>query len=178
MNKTVAKKILYETLGDTGTKAQTYFSRVRRAVITNASSLLTWTKMYLNVGFVIIMVATLGVLLDVLVRMSQLQKWDQITDRTDLSRFADLFSEEVVGEIEEKVELPPEFVSLANKNLPLSANRALRYLQERGYQEQIFNAGRLAFVMMASMAAESLCRRLGQAVIPTTLLLGLMSGIE
>lgn len=39
---------------------------------------------------------------------------------------------EVIGEDEAKLELPAEFVSLANKNLPLSANRPLRYLKERG----------------------------------------------
>jgi hypothetical protein len=40
--------------------------------------------------------------------------------------------DDVAGEGEAKLELPPEFVSLANKNLPLSANRPLRYLKERG----------------------------------------------
>jgi DNA primase len=46
--------------------------------------------------------------------------------------------DEQSGEGEAKIELPQEFVSLANKNLPLSANRALRYLKERGItQEQI-----------------------------------------
>ena len=34
-----------------------YFSNVRRAITTNISSLLTWTKMLLNVGCVIIVVA-------------------------------------------------------------------------------------------------------------------------
>ena len=38
--------------------------------------------------------------------------------------------------IEQKVELPEEFVSLANKDLPLSANRPLRYLKERGLTKQ------------------------------------------
>jgi hypothetical protein len=46
-----------------------FFSRALRAVITSANSLLTWTKMCLSVGFVIIMVVTLGVLLDALVRI-------------------------------------------------------------------------------------------------------------
>jgi len=67
---------------------------------------------------------------------TQLQKWDAITDRSDISKFADLFVEDSSDEDKEKVELPSEFVSLANKNLPLSANRPLRYLQERGVTRQ------------------------------------------
>ena len=38
--------------------------------------------------------------------------------------------------IEQKIELPEEFVSLANKDLPLSANRPLRYLKDRGLTKQ------------------------------------------
>lgn len=53
----------------TGTRAPSFFSRARRAVTTNANSLLTWTKMCLSVGFVITLVATLGALLDALVRI-------------------------------------------------------------------------------------------------------------
>ena len=60
---------------------------------------------------------------------TQLQKWDQITDRSDISKFDDLFSDEIGREVEEKLELPQEFVSLANKTLPLSANRPLRQLK-------------------------------------------------
>jgi DNA primase len=66
----------------------------------------------------------------------QLQKWDQITDRTDISRFAELFMDEGPAKVETKIELPEEFVSLANQDLPLSANRALRYLKERGVTKQ------------------------------------------
>ena len=66
----------------------------------------------------------------------QLQKWDQITDRSDITRFAELFMDEQSGEGEAKIELPQQFVSLTNKNLPLSANRALRYLKERGITQQ------------------------------------------
>jgi hypothetical protein len=56
-------------LEDTGTRDPNFFSRALRAIITNASSLLTWTKMCLSVGFVIIMVVILGALLDVMVRL-------------------------------------------------------------------------------------------------------------
>ena len=76
---------------------------------------------------------------------TQLQKWDQITDRSDISRFDDLFANEGVQQVEEKLELPPEFVSLANKRLPLSANRPLRYLQERGISREDIQRWKIGF---------------------------------
>ena len=50
-----------------------YFSSVRRVITTSVSSLLTWIKMFLNVGFVIIAVVILG---DVLGRPENLVKPD------------------------------------------------------------------------------------------------------
>ena len=63
---------------------------------------------------------------------SQLQKWDQITDRVDLERFADLFLEHEPEERKETVELPEQFLSLTSKNLPVTAKFAYRYLRNRG----------------------------------------------
>ena len=57
-------------LDTTQTKAANYYSRARRAITISVSSLLTWTKMLISVGCVIIMVVVLGALLDVLVRIS------------------------------------------------------------------------------------------------------------
>lgn len=62
----------------------------------------------------------------------QLQKWDGITNRTDLERFADLFMEPIHREDKAKLELPKEFVSLCAKNIPATGMYALRYLQSRG----------------------------------------------
>jgi len=76
---------------------------------------------------------------------TQLQKWDQITDRSDISKFDDLFSDEIGREVEEKLELPQEFVSLANKTLPLSANRPLRYLAERGITREDIQRWKIGF---------------------------------
>jgi hypothetical protein len=56
-------------LETTQTKAMSFFLRARHVITTNVNFLLTLTKMCLSVGFVIIMVVTLGVLLDVLVRI-------------------------------------------------------------------------------------------------------------
>ena len=47
--------------------AQKLFTNARNAITTNLSFLLTLTKMYLSVGFVIIAAALLGVLLGLLV---------------------------------------------------------------------------------------------------------------
>ena len=63
---------------------------------------------------------------------TQLQKWDQITNRSDLEKFADLFSGEERREDTQKLELPKEFVSLCSSNLPATATYATRYLQKRG----------------------------------------------
>ncbi len=63
---------------------------------------------------------------------TQLQKWDQVTDRPDLQRFAELFMERRDEESKDTVELPPQFVSLASKRLPATAKFAYRYLRDRG----------------------------------------------
>ena len=66
---------------------------------------------------------------------TQLQKWDQVTNRTDLERFADLFMEQEHRESPQKLELPEEFVSLCTNNIPATGMYALRYLQKRGITE-------------------------------------------
>ena len=63
---------------------------------------------------------------------TQLQKWDQITNRSDLERFADLFMEPESCEVAEKLELPEEFVSLCSDIIPATGIYAMRYLQKRG----------------------------------------------
>jgi len=63
---------------------------------------------------------------------TQLNKWDQITDRMDLERFADLFLDHVPNEEKIKVPLPEEFNTLTSKKLPVTANFPYRYLRERG----------------------------------------------
>ena len=132
MNKTEAKKILHETLGRYWDKgSELLFScpscnhhKHKFSVNLDKNVFKCWICDYRgrNIRRV---VRRFGSFI-------QLQKWDQITDRTDISRFAELFMDGVIEEGEAKLELPAEFVSLANKNLPLSANRPLRYLKERG----------------------------------------------
>ena len=62
----------------------------------------------------------------------QLQKWDSISNRTDLERFADLFMEPVSREDQTKVELPAEFTSLCSEKIPATGIYAYRYLEKRG----------------------------------------------
>tara|TARA_R110000824_G_scaffold32672_1_gene105281 strand:+ start:22050 stop:22988 length:939 start_codon:yes stop_codon:yes gene_type:complete len=63
---------------------------------------------------------------------TQLQKWDQVTNRVDLERFADLFMERRSEECETRVDLPTQFMSLTSKKLPATAKFAYRYLRDRG----------------------------------------------
>ena len=62
----------------------------------------------------------------------QLQKWDGITDRSDIERFADLFMEQSDDGCKTKVELPEEFTSLCTANPPATGTYALKYLEKRG----------------------------------------------
>ena len=62
----------------------------------------------------------------------QLQKWDSISDKADLERFAELFMEPVVRENKTKVEIPEEFVSLTSEKVPATGMYAAKYLQKRG----------------------------------------------
>tara|TARA_Y100000592_G_scaffold75677_1_gene118254 strand:+ start:1087 stop:2025 length:939 start_codon:yes stop_codon:yes gene_type:complete len=63
---------------------------------------------------------------------TQLQAWDQITNRSDLEKFADLFMESERTKDTQKLELPSEFVSLCTNKIPATGLYAKRYLQNRG----------------------------------------------
>ena len=70
-----------------------FFLNAPHAVITNLSSLLTWTKMLLSVGFVVIMVAAFVGLLDVLVRIHNYRNGTEFQTisilRDSIGRFLD-----------------------------------------------------------------------------------------
>ena len=61
-----------------------------------------------------------------------LQKWDKLHGREDITKFDDLFSEEAEVQPLQRFDLPKEFVSLANEDLPLAMTPALNYLRNRG----------------------------------------------
>ena len=132
MNKKEAKKILHETFGnyiDKGTEllftcpACGHHKR-KFSVNLDKGAYKCWICDYRgrNIRRVIRRFGT----------YIQLQKWDEITNRTDLQRFSDLFVEDKREERREKVQLPDEFTSLCAKNIPATATYALKYLQKRG----------------------------------------------
>ena len=67
---------------------------------------------------------------------SQLYEWDKLNNVVDLTQLDDNIFQEQIITLEEVIQLPEEFVSLANKNLPLSSKFAMRYLLDRGYTKE------------------------------------------
>jgi DNA primase len=59
-------------------------------------------------------------------------EWKSFEDRIEIEKFADkLFAKKVNSNIQ-KIELPDGFISLANKNLPVTSIYPLNYLKSRG----------------------------------------------
>ena len=131
MNKKVAKKILYETLGDHTDKGHELLfacpscdHRKRKfSVNLDKNVYKCWICDYRG--------RNIRRLIRRFGSFQQLQKWDAISDRSDLERFNDLFVERVSGEDKTKVELPEEFASLTVEHIPATGRAALRYLQSR-----------------------------------------------
>ena len=133
MNKKEALKILHEVIGDDRqtSKKEHYFKcpacnhyKYKLAVNLDKNAFHCWVCDYRGRS-IRRLVRRFGTYI-------QLQKWDAISDRTDLERFADLFVERRVEQDKTKVELPEEFVSLTASNIPATGIYALRYLQKRG----------------------------------------------
>jgi len=132
MNKKEAKKILHETLGDHFDKGHEFlFScpscdhhKYKFSVNLDKNVFKCWVCDYRghNIRRVI---RRFGSYL-------QLQKWDAISDRADLEKFADLFSEPEHETVRPKIQLPEEFISLATENTPATGRYALKYLTSRG----------------------------------------------
>ncbi len=62
----------------------------------------------------------------------QLQKWDKLSGKLDLSEFAKLFVDNGDREVKEEVSLPAEFITLAQSNMPATGKYAEKYLISRG----------------------------------------------
>ena len=64
----------------------------------------------------------------------QLQSWDQLSDRSDIERFADLFMDGFSEQIETKttVDIPEEFITLTHSCVPATGKYAMKYLKSRG----------------------------------------------
>jgi len=61
----------------------------------------------------------------------QRQKWQSFEENVNISEFDNIF-EEKEEETTQRISLPKEFISLANKNLSLTASAPLNYLRKRG----------------------------------------------
>jgi DNA primase len=67
----------------------------------------------------------------------QRKEWAQFTQQIDVSTFAEImFQDDKLIEEEQALDLPKEFVSLANKNLPKTSLYPLNYLESRGIFKQ------------------------------------------
>ena len=62
----------------------------------------------------------------------QLKRWDKVTGQEDISKFDDIFDKKYIPEVRQKISLPSEFVSLTGKDTPLSAQKPLNFLKNRG----------------------------------------------
>tara|TARA_R110001583_G_scaffold7472_1_gene36959 strand:- start:4164 stop:5102 length:939 start_codon:yes stop_codon:yes gene_type:complete len=134
MNKKEAKKILYEALGHYSDKGnELLFScpacnhrKLKFSVNLDKNAYKCWICDYRGRNLRRV-VRRFG-------SYTELQKWDQITNRTDLERFSELFMEPEHREETQKLELPQEFVSLCATNIPATGMYAMRYLQKRGIE--------------------------------------------
>ncbi len=132
MNKKEAKKILNETLGNYIDKGHEFiFScpscnhhKRKFSVNLNKNVFKCWVCDYRgrNIRRIIRRFGS----------FIQLQKWDAISGRADLERFADLFNEYEPETGSQKIQLPEEFVSLTSEKLPATGRYAMKYLDSRG----------------------------------------------
>ena len=135
MNKKEAKKILYETLGNNFDKGhEILFScpscghhKRKFSINLDKDVFKCWVCDYRgrNVRRVIRRFGT----------YIQLQKWDAISGRADLERFADLFNEDKLERGSQKICLPGEFVSLTSDKVPATGRYAMKYLESRGISQ-------------------------------------------
>ena len=132
MDKKEAKKILYETLGHYSNKgSELLFTcpacghhKRKFSVNLDKNAFKCWVCDYRGRN-IRRLIRRYGSYL-------QLQKWDGISNWTNLERFDDLFMEPILREGKTRVQLPEEFVSLCTENIPATGLYALRYLQSRG----------------------------------------------
>jgi DNA primase len=67
---------------------------------------------------------------------SQLYEWDKLNNVIDLNQLDEDLFDDKHQVVKELVELPKEFISLANPNLPITTKFAYKYLQDRGITKQ------------------------------------------
>jgi len=93
---------------------------------------------------------------------SHLKSWDRLSGKTEISSFDALMFQKLFGtdEVEKKlVDLPDEFVSLASKNLPVTASPALNFLHKRGVSKQDILKWKIGFCSSGDYA--------GRIIVPS-----------
>ena len=126
MNKKEAKKILYETLGNYSDKGSELLftcpecGHHKRKFSINLDKAVykCWVCDYRgrNIRRLIRRFGT----------YVQLQAWDKITGRPDLENFADLFDSSSERPVPQKVDLPPEYISLCSDQLPATCTYSIK----------------------------------------------------
>ena len=119
-------------LDTTQTKVANYYSRARRAIIISRKFSVNVDKNAYKCWVCDYHGRSIRRLIRRFGSYIQLQKWDRISDRTDLERFDELFMEGVSGEGKATVQLPEEFISLCSDKIPATGMYAYRYLHSRG----------------------------------------------
>ena len=89
----------------------------------------------------------------------ELADWSELTSEIDVSSFGDNLFEQQAPEEEQKLSLPEEFVSLANKNLSISSLRARNYLASRGLTKKDFVRWKIGYCETGEYA--------GRIIIPS-----------
>tara|TARA_Y100001973_G_C5195132_1_gene333700 strand:- start:1630 stop:2574 length:945 start_codon:yes stop_codon:yes gene_type:complete len=67
-----------------------------------------------------------------------LSAWSELTNEVDISSFGENLFDKGFVEEEQKIELPKEYISLANRNSSMSSLRARNYLASRGITKKDF----------------------------------------
>ena len=136
MNKKEAKRILYETFGNNIDKGQELLftcpacnhHKRKFSINLDKNAFKCWVCDYRgrNIRRVIRRFGS----------FTQLQRWDEITVRTDLEKFNELFDEYEPETRSEKIQLPEEFATLCTNKVPATGAYALKYLLKRGLTKE------------------------------------------
>ena len=62
----------------------------------------------------------------------QLQEWDKLSGKTDISTFDEIFDFKYTPDPLQRISIPDEFVTLTGKSQPTSSTHAMKYLENRG----------------------------------------------
>jgi len=90
---------------------------------------------------------------------SQLYEWDKMNNVVDLGQLDSNIFQDKIQTAKEIVDLPKEFISLANKNLPITSRIALNYLYDRGLTKEDIVLWKIGFCSSGEYA--------GRIIVPS-----------